>query len=94
MPASPNATIIDVHKTAMQLTELLSCARAGSEIIIADGDKWLARVVPIPPEVPRELASRVPGPRVPGLGRGSVWVSDDFDDELPDEIWFGDDTTS
>lgn len=28
--------------------------------------------------------------RTPGLSRGSVmWISDDFDDPLPDEFWLG-----
>ena len=30
-------------------------------------------------------------PRTPNLHPGSVWMSDDFDDPLPDEFWFGDD---
>ncbi|HEX4951650.1 MAG TPA: DUF2281 domain-containing protein [Blastocatellia bacterium] len=25
--------------------------------------------------------------RIPGLQQGKVWMSDDFDDELPDEFW-------
>ncbi len=29
-------------------------------------------------------------PRVLGLDIGSVWMSDDFDDPLPDEFWLGD----
>ncbi|MBC8099870.1 MAG: hypothetical protein H7Y11_10540, partial [Armatimonadetes bacterium] len=32
-----------------------------------------------------------PNLRVLGLNAGSMWMSDDFDDELPDEFWFGDD---
>ena len=27
--------------------------------------------------------------RVLGLGVGDIWMSDDFDDPLPDEFWFG-----
>ena len=27
--------------------------------------------------------------RIPGLQQGKVWISDDFDDELPDEFWGG-----
>lgn len=30
--------------------------------------------------------------RIPGLDAGSTWVSDDFDDPLPDSFWFGNDT--
>ncbi len=27
--------------------------------------------------------------RIPGLDAGTTWVSDDFDDPLPDSFWFG-----
>jgi hypothetical protein len=39
------------------------------------------------PETPEE------GERIPNLHAhlGVAWVSDDFDDELPDEFWFGED---
>ncbi len=50
-----------------------------------------------PEEVLRDLLATAPTPptpmpkkrRIPGLGRGTIWVSDDFDDELGDEFWFG-----
>ncbi len=29
--------------------------------------------------------------RVAGLHDGQGWISDDFNDELPDEFWFGED---
>ena len=28
--------------------------------------------------------------RIGGLDKGTFWMSDDFNDELPDEFWFGD----
>ena len=28
--------------------------------------------------------------RVLGLDVGSIWISDDFDEPLPDQFWFGD----
>jgi hypothetical protein len=30
-------------------------------------------------------------PRTPGLHQGKVWMSDDFNDSLPDEFWLGED---
>lgn len=43
-------------------------------------------------------ASSSPAPairqRVAGLDKGTLWMSDDFNDELPDEFWFGDDNES
>lgn len=32
-----------------------------------------------------------PKPRTPGLHAGTTWVSDDFDDPLPDSFWLGED---
>lgn len=37
------------------------------------------------PEPPGGVASS----RVAGLNAGQVWMSDDFNAELPDEFWFG-----
>jgi hypothetical protein len=31
------------------------------------------------------------GQRVLGLHAGTIWISADFDDPLPDEFWLGDD---
>jgi class 3 adenylate cyclase len=36
-----------------------------------------------------ETGSTAPQTRVAGLNAGEVWMSDDFDAELPDEFWFG-----
>ena len=30
-----------------------------------------------------------PVERVLGLGIGNIWISDDFDEPLPEEFWFG-----
>src|SRR5438128_654118 len=30
-----------------------------------------------------------PRSRIPGLNAGEVWMSEDFNAELPDEFWFG-----
>lgn len=30
-------------------------------------------------------------PRILGLHPGAIWMSNDFDDPLPDEFWLGDD---
>ena len=38
----------------------------------------------------KEVTSQLK-PRTPNMHPGSVWMSDDFDDPLPDEFWFGDD---
>ena len=33
--------------------------------------------------------SNVPIKRVPDLHKGKIWMSDDFDEPLPDEFWLG-----
>ena len=35
----------------------------------------------------------VPSPkkRIAGLGEGTIWMSDDFIDPLPDDFWFSED---
>lgn len=35
------------------------------------------------PKIPKKTS------RIPGLDAGTTWVSDDFDDPLPDSFWFG-----
>ncbi len=30
-------------------------------------------------------------PRIPGLHSGEIWISDDFNEALPDEFWLGED---
>jgi hypothetical protein len=39
------------------------------------------------------IAAGVTEQRILNLHAGGAWVSDDFDDPLPDEFWFGDETT-
>ncbi len=68
-----------------ELEDLLNWVRQGSEIILTKDDKPVARVSPVAPEKPM-------GPRIPGLHPGSIWMSPDFDAELPDEFWLGEDT--
>lgn len=74
-----STTTVDLNQTPMQLAELLSLAAAGTEVIIAEGDKTLARLVPM------THADK----RIGNLNPGSISTSDDFDAPLPDEFWMG-----
>jgi len=71
---------VTVHDAQTQLLKLLSFAMKGNEVIITKDSKPLVRLVPI------SLTSQ---PRKAGLNKGKIWVSDDFDVELPDEFWMG-----
>ena len=72
---------VDVSEAQAQLPELLTLALEGNEVIIAEGDKPLARLVPVATPARKRIA---------GLHRGTAWTSDDFNEALPDEFWIGD----
>jgi antitoxin (DNA-binding transcriptional repressor) of toxin-antitoxin stability system len=59
---------VDVEEAKGQLPELVSLALEGNEVIISEGDKPVARLVPIP-QTGRK--------RVMGLHRGAAWIGGD-----------------
>ena len=69
-------TTVDIAKTPTQLADLLSLALQGTEVIIANGDQTLARLVPV---VQPKL-------RIGNLNPGSILTTEDFDVPLPDEL--------
>ena len=71
---------VDVEEAKERLPELVSLALEGNEVIISEGDRPVARLVPF-----SEKGTR----RVADLNKGEIWVSDDFDEPLPDEFWAG-----
>lgn len=68
--------VIDVCEAQARLQELLSQVMEGMEFVLTEGNKPIARVVPI-------------SSRVAGLHTGAIWTSADFDEPLPDEFWAG-----
>ena len=71
---------VDVTEAGRHLVELLAEVRAGTEIVLTSDDEPMARLVPMP---------QPPQARKPGIHEGAIWVSDDFDDALPDGLWLG-----
>ena len=69
--------MFNVHAAKTQLSRLIEQAAAGEEIVIAKAGKPVARLIPFEPR--REA-------RKPGLMKGKIWVADDFDEPLPEEI--------
>jgi antitoxin (DNA-binding transcriptional repressor) of toxin-antitoxin stability system len=69
---------IDVHST--DLPSLLAEIADDTEILLVDQDKPVARLVPIAGQ---------PKQRIAGLHPGSMRMSEDFDDPLPDSFWLG-----
>jgi prevent-host-death family protein len=69
--------VVNVHAAKTHLSRLIEQAAAGEEIVIAKAGKPVARLVPFAPR--RE-------PRQPGLMKGKIWIAEDFDEPLPEEI--------
>ena len=69
--------MVNIHTAKTHLSRLVDEVAAGEEIVIAKAGKPVARLMPYAPQ--RE-------PRQPGLMKGKIWIADDFDDPLPEEI--------
>lgn len=77
-------TVVNVHKAKTELSKLIARAEAGEEIIIARGNKPVARLSPIKEAAPRD--------RGLGAWKGKVTVPDSFFEPLPEdelEQWEG-----
>lgn len=70
--------IIESKVAAERWDELLATAAEGQEVVLMEGSRPIARLLPL--RTSRQL-------RIPGLHRGRVWVSEDFDDPLPEGFW-------
>lgn len=78
-------TVLDLDEAAADFEAVVERAAAGESLVIAKDGRPLVRLVP--------YESRKPE-RVPGLLKGKVWIADDFDDPLPDDMlkaFYGDD---
>lgn len=69
--------VVNLHEAKTHLSRLVDRALSGEEIIIARSGKPLVRLVATEPP-----ARRPP----PGLFKDDVWLADDWDAPLPDEV--------
>ena len=70
-------SISEIQNSAQAIIDL---TRNGDEIVIEENGNPVAKVTPIEKHEPKQ--------RVLGLGMGKEYfMSDDFNDELPDEFW-------
>ncbi len=69
--------IVNVHEAKTHLSRLLERTAAGEQIVIAKAGRPVARLVPV---------ATASGDRELGRDRGLVWMADDFDAPLPDEV--------
>lgn len=68
---------VSVNEVSIQT--IIALTRNGDEVVIEENGEPLAKVSPIEKTKERKQ-------RTAGLGKG-YWMSEDFDDELPDEFW-------
>ncbi len=67
---------VNIHEAKTYLSRLLQRVAAGEEVTIARSGVPVARLVAVEPKPKRPL----------GFARGEVWVADDFDAPLPDDL--------
>lgn len=68
---------VNIHQAKTHLTRLLQRAAKGEEIIITRAGVPAARLLSVEPNN---------GKRPLGFARDQVWVADDFDAPLPDDL--------
>lgn len=71
---------VDIEEAQIQFRELLARVAEGTEVILTEQNRPLARLSPIP---------NAAGHRTADLHPGAFRPSDDFDAPLPDELWSG-----
>ena len=69
---------VNIHEAKTHLSRLLQRVANGEEVTIARAGVPVARLVPLAPETKKK--------RPLGMDRGRVWVADDFDAPLPDDL--------
>lgn len=68
---------VNVHEAKTHLSRLLDRVAAGEQIVIAKAGRPVAKLVSI---------GTSDGNRELGRDRGLVWIADDFDAPLPDDV--------
>jgi prevent-host-death family protein len=69
---------VNIHEAKTHLSRLLQKVAAGEEVTIARAGVPVARLVAVTPK-PKKI-------RPLGMDRGKIWVADDFDAPLPDDL--------
>ena len=66
---------VNIHEAKTHLSRLLQRVAAGEEVTIARSGVPVARLVAVEPKK-----------RPLGFARGEIWIADDFDAPLPDDL--------
>lgn len=69
--------MVNIHTAKTHLSRLVNEVAAGEEIVIARAGKPVARLLPFEP---------LRQPRQPDLLKGKIWIAENFDEPLPEEI--------
>jgi prevent-host-death family protein len=69
---------VNLYEAKTQLSKLVDRAAAGEEIIIARHGRPVARLVAYAPPAGKR--------RRLGVLAGKIWIADDFDDPLPEDV--------
>ena len=69
---------VNIHEAKTHLSRLLQRVANGEEVTIARAGVPVALFVPLAPQTKKK--------RPLGMDRGHVWVADDFDAPLPDDL--------
>ena len=67
--------LVNIHQAKTNLSKLIEKTLNGEDIIIAKAGKPVAKLVAYKEKIK---------PRKPGLWKGKIWISDDFNDEDPE----------
>ncbi len=67
---------VDIDEAKSQLSKLIEAACSGEEVVIAKAGNPLVKLSPIEAKKPKK--------RQFGGSKGRVWISDDFNDPLPE----------
>ncbi len=74
-----STTTVEIQDLPTRFAEVISLASAGTEVVITENHVPKAKLIPLKPGQPR----------IVGLHPGSITMSPDFDDPLPDDFWTG-----
>ena len=71
---------VNIHEAKTHFSSYINAVMHGDEIIIAKAGKPVAKLIAIKSTKPK---------RKPGALKGKIWIADDFDAPLPDDILAG-----
>ncbi len=69
--------IVNIHEAKTHLSKLLQRVVAGEEVVIAKSGHPIARLLPY---------EQRQAERTPGSAKGKIWMAEDFNAPLPDDI--------